>query len=386
MVRAKTSLAIFALAIVLGHEEMPNQGPATRPDASIQSINLGPVVTGSAADDRLQSMSDASRPLDSISSAPKPGALSDVIQRAEAQLLSVEVTSDLLNRTLAEDEIELGDVTTQSMIGVLEVLVGSFVARQSGVLAGLQPLIKAIGQTKWSSDISIEPALADGDRVAAGQEIALVTGKSGVALELERSVLNLLCLGSGVASLTSKFVEAVAHTKAVICGTRKTIPGLRAWQKYAVICGGGEPHRMSLADAAMFKDNHLAGIKVTDLADRVRTAAREARRSRPLKFVSVEIDTLDQLKALLDVEDGLVDIALLDNMSVDRLADCVALRDQSRSHLQLEATGNVTLANVAELAESGVDRISTGAITHSAQWLDIGFDIDPKAALRSGAR
>ncbi|MDG2055226.1 MAG: carboxylating nicotinate-nucleotide diphosphorylase [Phycisphaerales bacterium] len=320
-------------------------------------------------------MSDASRHHDSTSTSAVDRGLCASIENAATTLMPPLVASELLIRTLAEDEIHLGDVTTRSMVGASEVLSAQMMTRKPGVIAGLGPLASGLRETPWAKELSMTPIVADGDRVAAGQAIASVTGSSQIALELERSLLNLLCLSCGVATLTAQFVAAVSHTKAVICGTRKTIPGLRAWQKYAVICGGGEPHRMSLADAAMFKDNHLAGVKNVDLAHRVAEASRRARALRPLKFVAVEVDTIDQFQSLLNVDDALVDIALMDNMPADLLARCVALRDKAKSRLLLEATGNVTLANVAALAESGVDRISTGSITHSASWLDIGLDI-----------
>ena len=162
---------------------------------------------------------------------------------------------------------------------------------------------------------------------------------------------------------------------AEICDTRKTTPGMRRLEKYAVRCGGGTMHRVGLYDAALYKDNHLAALPEDSWAARLGEAITSARRDHQLTFVEVEVDTLRQLEEVLTLPAGLVDIVLLDNMSSGSLQRAVELRNERRSELKLEASGGVTLESVRAIAESGVDRISVGAITHSAPWLDIGLDL-----------
>ena len=171
-------------------------------------------------------------------------------------------------------------------------------------------------------------------------------------------------------------MEAVAGTGAVICDTRKTTPGWRPLEKYAVRCGGGTLHRLSLADAALYKDNHLAGLPPGRWAQTLATAIRSVRSEHELRFVEVEVDTTEQLEAVFDLPAGLVDIALLDNMTPETLRAMVARRDAAAPHLQLEASGGVTLDTVRTIAESGVDRISVGALTHSATSLDVGLEAE----------
>jgi nicotinate-nucleotide pyrophosphorylase (carboxylating) len=190
-------------------------------------------------------------------------------------------------------------------------------------------------------------------------------------------MLNLLGRACGVASLARRFVDAVDGTCAVICDTRKTIPGLRSLDKYAVRCGGGVLHRCGLHDAALYKDNHLAGVAAPDLASVITAAARAARDEGPLRFVEVEVDSLRQLEAVLTVDAGVVDIVLLDNMSLEQLRAAVAMRDERRDEMLLEASGGITLARVRDVAETGVDRISAGALTHAAPALDVGLDLRP---------
>ncbi len=192
-------------------------------------------------------------------------------------------------------------------------------------------------------------------------------------LAIERVALNLLCHLSGVATLTAQYVAKCKGTKAGIYDTRKTLPGLRGLQKYAVACGGGRTHRIGLYDAVLIKDNHLAGTPISKLAEMLTKSAGQARRLTPgLQFVEVEVDTLDQLCEVLKAP---VDIVLLDNMRPSLLQQAVTMRDATAPKIELEASGGVNLDTVAEISRTGVDRISVGALTHSAPSLDIGLDI-----------
>jgi nicotinate-nucleotide pyrophosphorylase (carboxylating) len=170
-------------------------------------------------------------------------------------------------------------------------------------------------------------------------------------------------------------VQAIEGTRAVICDTRKTTPGLRGLEKYAVRCGGGTTHRLGLFDAMLIKDNHIVGVPIEKLARTLSKAVIAARNAHALRFVEVEVDSLQQFQHVLKLDAGLVDVVLLDNMSVGELRDASLLRSSHRPDLLLEASGGVTLDNVRSIASTGVDRISVGAITHSAPALDIGLDI-----------
>ena len=247
----------------------------------------------------------------------------------------------------------------------------TFVNRQPGVIAGLA-LLDTIGED-YGGRVSFTHHAQDGDYVAATKPLATMTGPMRDILAIERVALNLLTHLSGVATLTAAFVDKCAGTKAGIYDTRKTLPGLRGLQKYAVACGGGKTHRMGLYDAVLIKDNHLAGTPLDQLADKLSEATEHARQSVPdLKFVMVEVDTLEQLDEVLKAP---IDIVLLDNMPPRKLAEAVAMRDTSAPTIELEASGGVNLDTVGEIAKTGVDRISVGALTHSAASLDIGLDI-----------
>lgn len=247
-----------------------------------------------------------------------------------------------------------------------------FVARSPGVIAGLpvlQAAARRFGLANW-----FEPLLVDGDHVPAGGTVAEIAGEMRGLLRFERTALNFLQRLSGIATLTARFVEAVLGTRAVILDTRKTTPGWRALEKYAVRCGGGQNHRFGLHDAVLIKDNHLAWLEFTGQADPIQAAVTAARAgvSRGT-VVEVEVDTLDQLDRALAC---LPDIILVDNLGEEGLREAVGRRDAKAPGVLLEASGGVTLASVAELARTGVDRISVGALTHSAPALDIGLDFD----------
>ncbi len=262
---------------------------------------------------------------------------------------------------LTEDLAGGVDVTTASTVPPAERGRADLVARTPGVVAGL-----AVAETVFwlvSTDVQGVALVADGDRVAAGQPLLTVSGPIGPILTAERTALNLLCHLSGVATLTRRWVDAVAGTRAQIRDTRKTLPGLRALEKYAVRCGGGVNHRMSLSDAALIKDNHVAA------AGSVGAAFAAVRAAAPGLPLEVECDTLDQVAEALAAG---ADLILLDNFGVPALAQAVALAD---GRALLEASGGLTLASARAVAETGVDYLAVGALTHSAPAMDIGLDI-----------
>jgi nicotinate-nucleotide pyrophosphorylase (carboxylating) len=235
------------------------------------------------------------------------------------------------------------------------------VARAPGVVAGLP--VAATTFRLISPDVELAPIAADGDEVSAGKPLLTVSGLVGPILTAERTALNLLCHLSGVATLTRRWVDAVAGTGASIRDTRKTLPGLRALEKYAVRCGGGVNHRMSLSDAALIKDNHVAA------AGSVAAAFAAVRAKAPGVPLEVECDTLDEVAEALAAG---ADLILLDNFDVPGLAAAVRLAD---GRALLEASGGLVLANARSVAETGVDYLAVGALTHSAPALDIGLDL-----------
>lgn len=252
------------------------------------------------------------------------------------------------------------------------------VARQGGVVAGLEAIGDVLDVLAPST--LCRPMVADGSRVKAGDRLGALLGSLREILAAERTLLNLLSRLSGVATQTARFVSAVEGTGVSILDTRKTTPGLRVLEKYAVVCGGGASHRMGLHDAVLVKDNHLAGLSPKQAADRVRQASERARERYTPAFVEVEVDTLDQLDALLELEPGVVDVVLLDNMNAADMRSAVERRARGRTRPLLEASGGVTIEEVASIAATGVDRIAVGALTHGAVWLDIGLDASAVAA------
>lgn len=248
-------------------------------------------------------------------------------------------------------------------------------SRSAGVAAGLAFLPDLIEVFSAPGEIDCQVRMGDGDPLDPGAVLAGLSGDARAIVRLERTMLNLISRMSGVATKASSFVELVAGTGARVCDTRKTTPGLRALEKYAVRCGGGRTHRMGLFDAVLIKDNHLAGINPQDFGTelaRVAYAMRE--RGARLWFVQIEVDTLDQLGRVLQAQRGVVDLVLLDNMSPDQLKQAVSMRDESGGGVLLEASGGVSERTVRAIAETGVDRVSIGAITHQATSLDLGLD------------
>ncbi|MSQ90475.1 MAG: carboxylating nicotinate-nucleotide diphosphorylase [Phycisphaerales bacterium] len=268
------------------------------------------------------------------------------------------------------------DVTTQAMCDAGRVRTARIVARQAAVCAGLGLLEGFLAQDERLSGSRADGA-ADGVRVDAGATLMHLRGPLTSILPNERALLNLLGIAMATATLTAAHVAAVAGTSVKVCDTRKTIPGLRWLQKYAVRCGGGCLHRMGLDDAMLVKDNHIAGLSPVEYAARIHDGVLKVRRAgTALRFVCAEADTMEQFQALLALPAGVVDIALLDNFSVDSLAEAVRLRVGQHSPLLLEASGGVRLDTIAAIARTGVDRISVGALTHSAGFLDVALDMD----------
>jgi nicotinate-nucleotide pyrophosphorylase (carboxylating) len=269
------------------------------------------------------------------------------------------------------------DLTSLLLPASASRAVGSWrlAARQAGRFCGGEILPAMLESLAPEVHLDRLKPRCDKEPLAAGEEIAVLTGVACQMLAAERTILNFLQRLSGVATLTSRFVSAVAGTHAKIYDTRKTTPGLRTLEKYAVRCGGGHNHRLGLYDAVLIKDNHLAGIPLDRFAHAVSEMLGrvEALPSRPA-FVEVEVDGLDQLAELLKVVG--VDVILLDNFSEEGLVAAVEMRNRAglRGKVELEASGGANLANVRAIAETGVERIAVGAITHSAVSLDLGLD------------
>jgi nicotinate-nucleotide pyrophosphorylase (carboxylating) len=262
---------------------------------------------------------------------------------------------------LAEDLGRAGDVTAQACIPADAQLACTFGARRDGVISGLACARLALAELDPTA--RFEARAADGDRVPAGTVLAEVRGNARAILSAERTALNLLGRLSGIASLTREYVDAVAGTRARITDTRKTTPGLRQLEKYAVRCGGGVNHRFGLDDAILIKDNHVAACG--SVGEAVRRAKAYAGH---LMKVEVEIDGLAQLDEALAERP---DVIMLDNFSLADLAEAVR---RTAGRVVLEASGGVNLDTVRAIAETGVDVISVGALTHSAKVLDIGLD------------
>ncbi len=257
----------------------------------------------------------------------------------------------------------------------------SIVARQRGTVAGLfavQLVLDEVSSRLGTGRAVARLAVGDGDRVAAGTALGELGGPAGTLLAAERTVLNILTHLSGIATMTAAFVESVAGTAAVVRDTRKTLPGLRAVEKYAVRCGGGANHRMSLSDALLVKDNHIAALggvrPAVEAARRQARAQSQARGRREPLPLEVEVDTLEELDEALAAGAGLV---LVDNMSLEDTAE--AVRRAGELGAEIEASGGLTLANIRAVAECGVHYLAVGALTHSAPALDIALDwrIDP---------
>src|SRR5882762_2823124 len=278
--------------------------------------------------------------------------------------LSPLAIDEAVQRALNEDLGRAGDITSIATIPETTQAHAVLIARQAGVIAGL-PLAVATFQ-KLSPDINIQAHVRDGANVAEGLHLLTISGSARAVLAGERTALNFVGRLSGIATLTADYVRHTAGTKLRICCTRKTTPGLRALEKYAVRCGGGFNHRFGLDDAILIKDNHIA------VAGGIRPVLERARaHSGHLVKVEIEVDTLAQLREVLDT--GLADVVLLDNMDIAGLTEAVKLAD---GRVLLEASGGVTLDSIAEIASTGVDYVSSGTLTHSAPNFDVAIDIE----------
>lgn len=259
------------------------------------------------------------------------------------------------------------DVTTRALVQPDQWGAGVIIAKDDGIIAGLP--VAAAAMTALDSEVAFDTLVADGDRVSAGARLAEIEGNLASLLVAERVALNFLQRLSGVATMTREFVDAVVGTKAIILDTRKTTPGLRQLERYAVRCGGGQNHRYNLASGVLIKDNHIAAVRsrgIDDLSDVV-TLARNA--APHTMKIEIEVTNLVMLKEALE---GGADIILLDNMTVDEIRACVEL---VAGRALVEASGGVTLDNVRAIAATGVDYISIGRLTHSAPALDISLDV-----------
>jgi nicotinate-nucleotide pyrophosphorylase (carboxylating) len=281
--------------------------------------------------------------------------------------LDPEFIFNAVNVALAED-IGRGDLTTRATVRPGLLARGNFLAKQDLVLAGLE--VADVVFSVFNPHIQIESTASDGDEVKAGKVFARVTGEAQLLLTAERTALNFLQRLSGIATVTRQYVDAIAGTNAKIVDTRKTTPGLRMLEKYAVTCGGGHNHRLGLDDGVLIKDNHIA------LAGNVSEAVRRARETAGhLHKIEVEVSNFDQLREALQAK---ADIVMLDNMTPEQVREAITIINQHEPHDRrtlTEASGGITLANVHAFAEAGVDLISIGALTHSAPAVDISFKL-----------
>ena len=281
-------------------------------------------------------------------------------------MLTRQMIQTTVQAALLEDA-PWGDVTSELLIPEAAVATARLAAREPGTFAGGEVFAAAFALTDPAVEVTLH--VADGAAFAAGDILATVTGPARSVLQGERVALNFVQRMSGIATLTAAFVAEVAHTSARIVDTRKTTPGLRAFERHAVRAGGGHNHRYSLSDAVMAKDNHLAvltaqsGLSVTDALLRVREQLSHT------THLEVEVDRMDQIEPVLAAG---VDTIMLDNFTVEELREGVAL---VAGRAIVEASGNVSLATVRSIAETGVDVISSGALTHSVRSLDLGLDV-----------
>ncbi|MER6673903.1 carboxylating nicotinate-nucleotide diphosphorylase [Streptomyces sp. NPDC000983] len=286
-------------------------------------------------------------------------ALAQLLADAGLDPLEVE---DIANVAIQEDLAHGVDVTTVATIPEEAVATGDLTAREAGVVAGLR-VAEAVLSVVCTDEFEVERHVEDGDRVEAGQKLLSVTTRTRDLLTAERSALNLLCRLSGIATATRAWADVLDGTGARVRDTRKTTPGLRSLEKFAVRCGGGVNHRMSLSDAALVKDNHVVA------AGGVAQAFEAVRKTFPEVPIEVEVDTLHQLREVVDAG---ADLILLDNFTPGECAEAVAL---VQGRAVLEASGRLTLENAKAYADTGVDYLAVGALTHSSPILDIGLDL-----------
>ncbi|XZE21173.1 carboxylating nicotinate-nucleotide diphosphorylase [Pirellulaceae bacterium SH449] len=301
----------------------------------------------------------------------------ELIRSRSSDLMLLDDLSHLTRLAIREDLDRGMDLTTMAIVPEGVSGQADIVARVAGIAAGTG-LIEAI-LSEFECTVKCELHVEDGEPFEAKQTLATLRGEARDLLTCERTVLNFLGRLCGIATLTALFAEKVVGTRAQVFDTRKTTPGWRRVEKYAVLCGGGANHRMGLFDAILIKDNHLASRAVSDsvvmdAGDAVRQAKNFLRglpESENPQFIEIEIDSPGQLASAIEAGP---DIVLLDNMSCDQLMECVAIRDRMNPAVELEASGGVNLESIASIAKTGLERISVGALTHSAVNLDLGLD------------
>jgi nicotinate-nucleotide pyrophosphorylase (carboxylating) len=276
------------------------------------------------------------------------------------------LTDSIIELALKEDLGERGDISSQFFIKETAIACGRIIAREDCVISGSE--IAALVFNKVNPNIKIEVIIPSGNSVIAGETIITSKGPARSILTAERTALNFLQRLSGIATLSRKYVNLIAGTKAKIFDTRKTTPGMRVLEKAAVVAGGGYNHRHGLYDMAMLKDNHFASeIKIESL----QVVIDEFKETYPDALVELEADTISQVTEFLSL--GNVDVIMLDNMSVKQISEAVQL---SNGAVLLEASGGINLETVAGIAETGIDRISVGALTHSAKAIDLAMDFE----------
>lgn len=279
-----------------------------------------------------------------------------------------EISKELIRLALREDLREIGDLTSLYFVDEAHRSVGRIVSRESAIVSGVSVAAEVCKQV--DPQLSITEDQGDGTAVEKGDTVLEISGPTRSILTAERTALNFMQRLSGVATVTRTFMDRIKHTDARLLDTRKTTPGFRELEKAAVLHGGGTNHRVGLYDAVMVKDNHLAAnLKPVDLAERI----GELKKEMPDLKIEVEADRLDQVDAFLKIEG--IDVVLLDNMSNSQLIEAVSMRNSVNSSIQLEASGGVNLDTIAAIAETGVDFISVGALTHSVRSIDLGLDL-----------
>lgn len=274
------------------------------------------------------------------------------------------ITDEIIERALRED-INYVDAATDYLLDDDDVSAARFVAKASGILCGIDIAVRVF--ELLDKNVKVQINIKDGGKVEKGDIIAVVTGKTKAILKAERTSLNILQHMSGIATETAKYAECCKGTRAHVTETRKTLPGLRAIEKYAVTVGGGKNHRYNLSDGAMLKDNHIDAYGSI-------TKAVEALRSRMGHMIKIEVEVRNE-EELREALSCNADVIMLDNMTCEQMKKCVEIAD---GKAVLEASGNVTLDNMAEVAATGVDIVSVGALTHSVKAFDISLRIDKK--------
>ena len=286
--------------------------------------------------------------------------------------LSESALQDLIRNALKED-IGSGDITTELLVPKNEVIKAAIILKEKATVAGLEiarKVFKAVNK-----DIRFEAVSADGSQEKPGKIIAKIQGQAGSILSGERTALNFLSHLSGVATVTRSFVDEVKPYKAKIMDTRKTTPGLRELEKYAVALGGGHNHRMGLWDAVLVKDNHIAVLKAGARGINIKDIARLVKEKKPKGMkTDIEVRNLKEFQEVLEIPP---DIIMLDNMDISRIKKAVAMRDAqpSRKNVKIEVSGGVRLSNIKAIARAGVDMISIGALTHSAKAVDMSLEV-----------